>query len=131
MEHFETIAYIVTAIITLVGGWFTMKMKNEQNTREIDELKKDFESDLKEHQVIANKLFERIDEQRESIQELKTKSTHFLTLKDMRGEHPTKGEFEQLKDTFKTMNDQIDKIYHLLFSESHKICGVNLNKSKQ
>lgn len=133
VENFDSIAYIVTAIVTLVGGWYTIKIQGELNSNEIKSLKDEIKQEIYKYENKINTIFKRLDEQRDDIQNLKTQSTHFLTLKDVRDEHPTSKEFNQLRDSFIRQSDKIDKIYDLLVSsnrsKTYEHHNIDLKKS--
>ena len=120
MEHFDSITYIVTVLVTIVGGWYTMKFKSEQNTQEIKSLEEDLNQEIEEYKSTIITLFKRIDELRNDFHKMEISSSQFATKEDVRSEHYTKAEFDQYLKNMEVNHREdrklLDNIYNKLIN---------------
>jgi len=118
MENFDVVAYVTTALITLVGGWYTMKFKSEQNTKEIKGLEESLNQEIGEYKTTIVTLFKRIDELRGDFHKMEINSTQFATKEYVRSEHYTKPEFDQylknMEANYKEDRKLLSSIYEKL-----------------
>jgi len=122
IEHFDIVFTLISTFVTILAGWFAMKYKSEQNSKEILDLTEEVSEEIKKHKQITDVLFKRVDEQREQIFQIKIQNSNFATKEHVVSRHYTKDEIDQylknMENNHKEDRILLNKIYDNLLNMS-------------